>query len=788
MFKTNLLAALRNLRKQKLNTLINVFGLALGIAAVIVILLYARYELTYDQFHENSDNIYMVYKERVTPTGTQPTYDTWVPMLNRLQNEFPEIESGTRLEFTGITVEANRQRYEEFCYYVDPSYFDVFDFTLAQGNNDQPFPNINSVILSKEMAQQLFGDTDPIGQQITVNFDQYYTVSGVLDDYPPNTFISGQILLPIQTMPRLQGNEDNWGTSFLFTFVSLSDKVTPDALTAKFPDLIKNIWDEEVASRTNFKLLPLHDVYDTFAGDTSESYLLLYIALGIILIATANYMNLSTARSMLRAREVGMRKVLGANKRQLVIQFISEALIVTFIALIIGVLLAELALPQVNSLFDIELDIPYLAEPQILLILIGFGLLLGLLAGSYPAFFLSNFKILKSLRSSFSDKAGGLNVRNALIVLQFSISVLLVMGTLTIARQLRYMQEKDLAFNKENVLVVPVSEQDFEEGEEVSVRLETFRNEVTDHSSIISATTSRHVPGRWSGSNTFVRPEGWEGDPLRMRYTYMDAGFFDTYQIDVLDGEGFLPDAMGDQRESVVINEAAMEAFGWENIQNKAIVLGSQKVKVVGLIKDFNYETLRSEIDPILHFHRVPSNATHRYLSLRVTEDNLQDAIAHVESQWQVLDPTRPFNYFLVEEDLRTMYENEDRLLTMVEVFSFLSIFISCLGLYGLLSFVLNQKRREIGIRKVLGASISNIIGLVSKEFTWLFLISFAIAVPLAYWFMNHWLADFAYRITPGWSIFVLTLILIMGIALITIVFRSYSAATANPVKAIKEE
>jgi putative ABC transport system permease protein len=788
MFKTYLRAAFRHLTKQKVNTLINVSGLALGIAAAIVIVLFARYELTYDQFHKNSENIYLVYKERLTPTGVQPTYDTWVPMLDKLQNDLPEIENGTRLDFTGITIEANRQRFEENCYYVDASYFEVFDFPLAEGNDQKPFPNLNSAVISREMAQKFFGDANPIGREIRVNFEQLYTVSGILEDFPQNSFIGSQILLPIETSPRLEGMENNWGSSFLLTFVTLPEKVSPASVTAKFPALIQSIWNEEVAGRTNFKLLPLHEAYDTFVGDSSESYMLLYIALGIILIAAANYMNLSTARSLLRAREIGMRKILGANKLQLIVQFITEALIITFVALILGVFIAELALPQINALFDMDLFIPYLAEPQVLVILALFGLILGVLAGSYPAFFLSNFKILKSIRSSFAHKPGGVNVRNVLIILQFALSVLLVIGTITIARQLRFMQKADLAFNKENLLVIPVSENDFEDSEEARVRLETFRNEISNHNAVISATTSRHVPGRWSGSNTFVRPEGWEGDPLRMRYTFMDAGFFDTYEIELLDGRGFLPDAQGDQRESVVLNEAAMRAFGWEDIQDKAIVIGDNKIKVVGLIRDFNYETLRSEIDPILHFHRVPSNAIHRYLTLRIAADKLPEAIAFAESKWNILDPSRPFDYFFVEEDLRTMYANEDRLLTMVEVFSFLSIFISCLGLYGLLSFILNRKKKEIGIRKVLGASISNIMVLISREFTKLVLLSFILAVPLAYWFMNGWLKDFAYHITLGWPIFLLTLALLLGIAWLTIFFKSYRAATANPVNAIQEE
>ena len=788
MLKTYLLLSLRGLLKRKTISLINIAGLSLGLAASLTIFLYARYNLTYDQFHANSENIYLAYKERVTPTGVQPTYDTWVPLLGRMMSDLPEIENGVRIDATNITVEVDNQRFEEDGYFVDPSYFEVFDFPLAEGDQARPFASKNSVVLSQGMASKFFGKANPIGQEIRVNFNQIYVVSGVLAEYPSNGSIGEEILLPIESAPDYPDFQNEWGSSFLLTYVTLSPGHDLSAIEAKFPALIRSIWDQETANRTRFKLLPLHQSYDTFIGDTRDSYVLLLIALGILLIASINFMNLSTARSLERAREIGMRKVLGAAKSQLVFQFLSEAIMLSFISLALALLLVKLGLPFINAHFDVQLTLALFGNGWMLPGCLLLAILLGLFAGSYPAFFLSNFGILKSLSGSRSGGLKGAKTRNAMVVLQFFIAVLLIIGSLTIARQLNFMKQADLFFNKENLMVVPVSLRDFEDEDAARMKLATFRTELERHGSVLSLSTSRHVPGRWSGSNLFARPEGWEGDPLRMRFTYLDAHFLDTYQIDLLAGNGFLPDSEGDQRELVVINQAAMKAFGWQHIEGKSVMIGSRKIRVVGLIRDFNFETLREEIDPILHFHRVPSNATHRYLTMRVNPVKLSETVAFVQSKWDILDPDRDFTYFFVDEDMDQMYANEDQLLTLINLFTVLSIFIACLGLFGLISYLLDKKKREIGIRKVLGASASNITFLISKDFTRLVALAFGLAAPVAYMTMSSWLREFAYHIDQDWVIFFFSFLVALGLSWLTVFFKSFKAAYANPIDAIREE
>jgi len=482
-----------------------------------------------------------------------------------------------------------------------------------------------------------------------------------------------------------------------------------------------------------------------------------------------------------------MRKVMGAQKSNLVFQHLLEAIILTTLAMVIGILITETFMPWVNTTYSVDIGINYF-DGVTLPVLILFSLGLGLFSGSFPAFALSNFKILDSLKGGFGSTVKGNMARNLLVIFQFTLSIVLIIGTLIVASQINFMKNTSLAFEKENLLVIPVGEQDFPDREDGRMRLETFRNELQNHSNILSISNSRHVPGRWSGSNTFVRPEGWEGDPLRMRYTYHDQQFFDTYGIKMSQGDGFLPDEEGDQRGSVVLNQAAMKAFGWENFENKMIVLGDNKINVVGVINDFNYETLQNEIAPILHFHRAPSNGVHSFITTRINPADMNGVLAFVEEKWAILDEDRPFSYFFVEDDMAAMYQNEDRLLKMVALFSGISIFIGCLGLFGLSAFLIEKRRKEIGIRKVLGASVSQIAFMITHRFNKLIMISFLIAAPASWLLMEQWLTGFAYHVDVQVSVFVITLLLTVLVGWFTVGFKSLQAALADPVNSIKEE
>ncbi len=778
------ISILRSLKRNRINSTVHILGLTLGIGSALVLILFAYHELSYDKFHENKDEIYMVYKERLTPDGIQPAYDTWVPMLEQMQIDFPEVESGTRLFNDNATVTIEDRQFTVDAVYVDSTFFNIFSFPITHGNQKNPFENINSVIITKETSIKLFGNDHAVGEELRVDYQNVYTVSGIVDHVPRNSSIQFEIVLPITSNPDYSRFAESWGGSFLSTYIILSEFSEVEILTSKFPDFIEKIWDEETRARTNFKLLPMPESYDTFIGDSSDSYILIYIAIGILLIASINFMNLATATSVDRAKEIGMRKVLGSSPRLLAIRFLGETLFTTYIALIFGTLLAKAVIPGLNQLFDMEIALD-LTRFETLMGLFSFATMLGLLSGIYPAFFIANFPILKSLKNSVSSGRGG--VRKVLVVIQFALSTSLIIISLIVWNQLSYMVKADLSYNQHHLIVVPVSSRNFEDSDDAGIRIQSYRDEIHKNSAIISSSTSTHVPSQWSRSNAFVKPLGWEGDPLRMRYTYHDATFFDTYGIELIDGPGFLPDSAGNQRGSVILNEAAAKAFGFSDSNEKTIVLGNNNVEVVGIIKDFNFETLRSEITPILHFHRVPSNGVHQYITIKTNPERVNETLKFLEDRWSIVS-NEPFDYFFLEERLKEMYAAEDRLLKMVSAFTIVTIFVACLGLYGLSSFMIDKRKKEMGIRKVLGASGVQVFYTVAGKFTLFIFLGFLFALPLSYFLSGEWLKDFANVAPIGISIYIGALLVTLFVGVLTISYKSLAAATMNPIDTLRDE
>jgi putative ABC transport system permease protein len=435
MLKNYLKIALRHFQKSKGYTVINVAGLSLGIAAATLIFLFARYELTYDHFHENAERTYLVYKERVTPAGTQATYDTWVPLLERMQADFPVVENGTRTFSEQQWIQHGGERFPETVEYVDPNFFEVFTFPLVRGDPANPLPHNNAVVLSYETARKYFGDADPVGQVLTIDHQVAYTVTGVLAEGPRNATIQPTLVVPITSAPDYDAFADEWGSSFLSTYVLLNETADAEALEAQFPAFVAAIWDDEVAARTQFKLLPLLDAYDTFTGSRQYAYILLAIALATILIACINFINLSTAQSAERAREIGMRKVLGAVRPQLVNQFLGESILMGFMSLVLGLALAQLLLAPFNDLYELALTFNILTDPILLGVTLVLGLALGLIAGFYPALFMSRFKPIQSLQGTFKTSRSGLRLRHTLVVVQFALSIVLIAGTGVMASQ-----------------------------------------------------------------------------------------------------------------------------------------------------------------------------------------------------------------------------------------------------------------------------------------------------------------------------------------------------------------
>ena len=789
MLKNYLKIALRTVQKHRGFAAINVAGLSLGIAATLLIGLYARNELTYDRFHNNAERTYLVYKERVTPAGTQATYDTWVPLLERMQADFPAIEGGTRVSSEQQWVQHADERFEETVDYVDPDFFEVFTFSLIRGDAANPLPHNNAVVLSQEMAQKYFGEADPIGQTLTIDYQVDYTVTGVMAEVPQNSTLQPNIVVRITSAPDYEEFIDEWGSSFLSTYIVLAEGTAPKALEAQFPAFVKRIWDEEVARRTNVKLLPLPDAYDTFTDSRQYAYILLAIALATILIACINFINLSTARSAERAREIGMRKVLGAMRPQLIGQFLGESMLMGLMGLLLGLTLAELLLPTFNRLYELNLSLDVLSDPLTLLGVLVLGMVLGVFSGFYPALFMTRFEPLTSLQGTFKTSRSGLRMRYTLVVVQFALSIVLIAGTLVMRSQVQYMKTQNLAFDQENVVVLPIELNDFANAEEAAVRLETFKNELIRQPDIVAVTSSSHVPGQWPGWFTFALPEGGDEDkPLRMRRAFADAHYFDTYGIERLEGRPFIEGSEAEGQQSIILNAAAVRDFGWESGEGKIVRLGSRAFTVVGVVQDYHFASLQEAVAPVLHFYRPPENGVHNFISVRIETDDYAATLVTIGTLWQHLDPTRPFDYFFADQNFDQLYQAQDRLVTVASAFALLAILIACLGLFGLASLMVGQRTKEIGVRKVLGASTARITLLLSTDFSKLIAVAFVVGAPIAYFAMEHWLQDFAYRIEISWWIFLIAGLAALGIAFLTVSYQSIKAALANPVDVLRHE
>lgn len=790
MLKSYITIALRNLLKRKGYSAINLAGLSVGIAAVILIFFYAQHELGYDRFHERSDDVFLIYKERVTPTGTQVTRDTWIPLASRLKAEYPAVEEAVRMWTDTEWVRAGAQRFEESVTYTDPSLFDVFSFPLAAGDAESALANPTSAVISYDVAAKYFGDDNPLGQRLTIDNVGEYTVTGVFQPIPANSSIAPDIAINMVSVPGYAEAENDWGGSFLFTYLLLRPDGSRADLEARFPALISSIWDAEVASRTNFKLEPLADVYDATTGNRRYAYILLAVALVILLIGAINFTNLATARSLERAKEIGMRKALGAQRRQLTIQFIGESTLLSLGSLVVGIALVLLTLPLFNSLYGLNLSFDLTANPLLPAVLIAFGVGVGFLAGAYPALVVSRFNPIATLRGGKSSAMETLGTpRRVLVVTQFALAAALISGTLIMESQVEFLQQAELKFDSENVIVVSIEASDFDDPESAARRIETFKNEVARSTSVSAASSSSHAPGQWQGWFSFVVPEGWgDQNPLRMRLAFVDDAYFETYGISLVQGRAFDPTRATDEQAAVIINEAAMASFGWQDAIGRILTRGGDEYTVVGVARDYHFNSLRNEIAPVLHFYRQPENDVHSFIAARVMPGEEREALAAIGDAWARLDPSRPLPYEFADQTFANLYEREQRLASVIGAFTILAILIACLGLFGLASWSVAQRTKEVGIRKVLGASHRSIVMLLSKDFIVLVVVALIVAIPISYVAMSKWLADFAYRVEMRPTTFALAGGAALLIAFVTVSTMAMRASIADPVTTLRYE
>lgn len=808
MLKNYFKIAWRNLIKKKVYSFINIVGLGVGMACCVLIFMFVQDELSYDNYHEKGDRIFRLTHGSSSPEGVTEGAEAepfWVwgnaPVGPALKEVFPEIEK--IVQFSGrsdllLTYEETTQQ-EDGVFFMDSTVFDVFSWELLEGNQKTALVAPFSIVLTESTAKKYFGDEDALGKTLKGSESAGranagdYTVTGVMKDVPGNSHFKFNALLSLSTFKQYWPDPfDSWGYTDFYTYFLVDEGFDKLAFEQKIPKFLDTHYPDDENDHYMIHLESLKDVYlrsnaDRQPGETgslSNIYVFSMIGLFILIIAMINFMNLSTARSMERAKEVGIRKSIGADRRSLIFQFLGESLIIVFLAVLVAMLLVSLSLPMMNDLTGKVFDLVQVVNWKTVPFFFGIMLLVGLLAGSYPAFVLSNFQPVMILKGINTSSTKGVLLRKGLVVFQFSLSIALIAGTMIVYSQMGHLLDKEMGFDKEQMLVL-----DYNYNEDVNRSSSALKTEMEKIPSVSSAAFSRSVPGSYfpNAGTTIETPDGvmvQQGQAIFQ----VGIDFITHYNLELVAGRSYSRDYPSDSSSALVMNEAAAKQYGYSNpadIIGKKFAQWGREGEVIGVVKDFNYISLHRAIEPLtLPFE---PNAS-RYLSLKVTGEDLPATLAQIERVWGKLAPQRPFLYSFLDEDFNTQYQADFRFRKIFTTFSVLAIMIACLGLLGLATYTAEQRTKEIGIRKVLGAGIGSIVGLLSKDFIKLVLVAIIVATPLSWFAMNKWLEDFAYQVQIHWWIFLIAGVLSIVVALFTISFQSINAALMNPVNSLKSE
>lgn len=792
MIKNYFKIAFRNLWRHRLFSFLNILGLTTGMTACFLIFTYVNFETSYDNFHSKSDRIYRIVADIKTPTevinGSGPAWAV-APHIK----ELPEVETAVRIMGDGMLFTKDNLKFNEHeVLWGDPAFFTTFDFPLVKGNPKTALAEPLSIVLSETLAKKYFADEDPMGKTILLFGDQQpATVTAIMSDFPENSHIKGNAVVSMTTITKKfnAGLDDQWANYSPSAYVLLKPGTDAAAFEKKLPGFLKKWNGKEMDQLQMYPTLflePMKDVYlrstrgGFVNGNIKNVYIFSIIGLFIIIIASINFINLTTARSSERAKEVGIRKVIGARKIQLVLQFIGESVIICMIAFILSIGLIALLNNSFNELAGKVVSsgvfnkLPYVFY----LLLVALGI--GLLAGIYPAFILSSFKPVTVLKGRLATGLSGNLLRKGLVVSQFAISTALVIGTIVVYTQMSYMRNQDLGFNKDEVVVIEAN------GDSGAKAL---KQTLKGLANVNQVSLSGSVPGTGNPS-AYSEIENSKGElqKANLDLYFVDFDYISLYKMKVVAGRAFSRDFMTDTTQAMVLNEAAVKMFGYtspEQAIGKQFKQWGREGKIVGVIKDFHFRSLQQQIKP-LSMRIEEGNLS--YLSVSLNTSNLQSSLANIEKAYQKAIPNLPYSYYFLDEFFNRQYKSEEKFGTLFLNFSLLAIFISCLGLLGLASYSTRQRTKEIGIRKVLGASVSNILNLLSKDFLKLVVISFFVAVPVAAYFMHKWLSDFAYRITISWWVFALAMLIALAVAFFTIAFQALKAATSNPTKSLRTE
>jgi putative ABC transport system permease protein len=803
MYKNYVKIAWRNLIKKKAYSFINIFGLGLGIACCILIFMYVQDELSYDNYHENGSRIYRVTHGSVAKDGSTP-YPFWVwgnaPIGPALKQDFPEIEKV--VQFSGradILLRYNEKLYQEDgVFFMDSTAFDVFSWKLLKGNPKTALAAPYSIVLTESTARKYFGDEDPLGKTL-IGSDSPgrgsagdYTVTGIIEDLPHNSHFRFNVLLSLNTFRKSNPEIfDEWGYVDIYTYFLVNEQFSQAAFNAKVPEFVKRQL-KNPESQYTIKVEPLKDFYlrttaERQPGETgslSNIYVFSIIGLFILIIAIINFMNLATARSMERGKEVGIRKSIGADRSSLISQFLGESLIIVLFSTVVALALVVVAVPYMKALTGKEFEIETFVTWQAISVFTAIILVVGLLAGSYPALILSGFNPVMILKGVTRSNVGGVNLRRALVVFQFTLSIVLIAGTIIAYFQMNHLLDKDLGFDNKQMLVL-----DYNYDGDVNSKSELLKTEFEKNPNILSIGFGRSVPGSYyPHAHTEIETPDGKTEGMGQPVFQVGMDFVTHFDLELVAGRSYSREYPTDSMQALVLNEAAARQYGYSNpadIVGKKFSQWGRSGIVVGVVKDFNFASLHRNIEPLtLPFSPYAS----RYLTLKIKPENMTETISAVEEVWKRMVPHRPFLYSFLDDDFNRQYQADFIFRKLFTSFACLAIFIACLGLLGLATYTAEQRTKEIGIRKVLGADLQNIVGLLSKDFIILVVISIVIATPIAWYAMNRWLEGFAYRMEISPWIFVLAGCIALAIALLTISYQSVKSAVMNPVSSLRNE
>jgi putative ABC transport system permease protein len=789
MIKNLLKTAVRHIRKHSGYSLLNILGLTLGISSALFLIIYVSDELSYDKYHENADRIYRV-SSKITETDDQFTWNVaQIPMGPQVVQDYPEVQSFVRfINMPRALYKFEDKEYiEENFYYADSTLFDIFTYKVLKGEVRSAVKDPGKIVLAETVAARYFGDADPVGKTLATG-NSTFEVTGVIEDIPSNSHFRFDAVAARNNLPKQLGN---WGNFGVFTYLlfprDLDVKIFEAKIQGMYDAHMKTIF-EPLKIKIEYILEPITRIhlYSTNPGEPeptgSITYVIIFgiVALFLVLIAAMNYMNLATARSTSRAREVGLRKVVGSRRGPLVVQFLSESIVLTIISLIISVILLIILLPKFNLLAGKSFDLSIMYSPEVIISVIGVLLIVGIIGGSYPAFFLSKFSPVTVMKDEITHGSAGSLFRKILVVIQFTISVAMIICTLVVFRQLKYLKTMDHGFNQENVLTLQLNQG--------MVRKYPVLKQALMGNNDIKYVTSTNTPIGEGSAKVIFNMETDQGMVQRgINFAVVDHDFVDALGIKIINGRDFQQDMPSDTLTGVVVNETLANRMGWSDAIGKKVELGNRGVidaRVIGVMKDYHQTGMYNEIESLMLIYRERNNIIY----VKLSGNNTEQTMSFIENKWKEVFPDQPFSYTFLSERFNRQFEADEKRGLIFTMFTILAILIACLGLFGLASYMVEHRTKEIGIRKVFGADEGVIVRLISKEFLLLIAVSIVIAIPLAYYFMSNWLENYVYRTKIGVPLLLLAAILTIVITFITISYKAYQASIMNPARSLKTE